>query len=219
MYINSFIQMSAFRSSETRTLGDTAAKCLTSQPQPQCAALYSNKYLTAQLKFVSFAVLVYQHSSFRFRCCPQLIDETILCVHGGLSPEIRTLDQVRTIERAQEIPHKGPFCDLMWSDPEEVDTWAISPRGAGWLFGNKVTNEVLVYPPAPTFLEFTSLQTFSIGLCDGCLLYQSNHTVLQNTSIMYCALVRAYEQPQARVPRTSAGQRGCVCLIYCYRNS
>lgn len=70
-----------------------------------------------------------------------LIDETILCVHGGLSPEIPTLDQVRTIERAQEIPHKGPFCDLMWSDPEEVDTWAISPRGAGWLFGSKVTNE------------------------------------------------------------------------------
>ena len=74
--------------------------------------------------------------------CSQLIDETILCVHGGLSPEIPTLDQVRTIERAQEIPHKGPFCDLMWSDPEEVDTWAISPRGAGWLFGSKVTNEV-----------------------------------------------------------------------------
>lgn len=30
----------------------------------------------------------------------------------------------------------------MWSDPEDVDTWAISPRGAGWLFGAKVTNEV-----------------------------------------------------------------------------
>ena len=30
----------------------------------------------------------------------------------------------------------------MWSDPEEVDTWAMSPRGAGWLFGAKVTNEV-----------------------------------------------------------------------------
>uniref|UniRef100_A0A452T4L2 Serine/threonine-protein phosphatase n=1 Tax=Ursus maritimus TaxID=29073 RepID=A0A452T4L2_URSMA len=33
------------------------------------------------------------------------------------------------------------FCDLVWSDPEDVDTWAISPRGAGWLFGAKVTNE------------------------------------------------------------------------------
>lgn len=72
----------------------------------------------------------------------KLIDEQILCVHGGLSPDIKTLDQIRTIERNQEIPHKGAFCDLVWSDPEDVDTWAISPRGAGWLFGAKVTNEV-----------------------------------------------------------------------------
>ncbi|KAL7376790.1 hypothetical protein ABVT39_015893 [Epinephelus coioides] len=71
-----------------------------------------------------------------------LIDEQVLCVHGGLSPDIKTLDQIRTIERNQEIPHKGAFCDLVWSDPEDVDTWAISPRGAGWLFGSKVTNEV-----------------------------------------------------------------------------
>lgn len=34
----------------------------------------------------------------------------------------------------------------MWSDPEDVDTWAISPRGAGWLFGAKVTNEVSELP-------------------------------------------------------------------------
>ena len=33
---------------------------------------------------------------------------------------------------------RGRFCDLMWSDPEEIDTWAVSPRGAGWLFGGKV---------------------------------------------------------------------------------
>ena len=46
--------------------------------------------------------------------------------------------QVRTIERVCEIPHEGPFCDLMWSDPEDIETWAVSPRGAGWLFGGKV---------------------------------------------------------------------------------
>jgi hypothetical protein len=32
--------------------------------------------------------------------------------------------------------------DLMWSDPDDVDAWAVSPRGAGWLFGGKVTAEV-----------------------------------------------------------------------------
>jgi len=72
-----------------------------------------------------------------------LIDQQVLCVHGGLSPDIRSLDQIRLIERNQEIPHKGAFCDLVWSDPEEVDNWAVSPRGAGWLFGPTVTAEFI----------------------------------------------------------------------------
>lgn len=40
----------------------------------------------------------------------QIIDGTTLCVHGGLSPDIRTLDSIRTLSRAQEIPHEGAFC-------------------------------------------------------------------------------------------------------------
>ena len=52
--------------------------------------------------------------------------------------------QIRTIDRNCEIPHEGPFCDLMWSDPEEIETWAVSPRGAGWLFGSRVTAEVCI---------------------------------------------------------------------------
>jgi serine/threonine-protein phosphatase 6 catalytic subunit len=51
--------------------------------------------------------------------------------------------QIRVIERNCEIPHEGPFCDLMWSDPEDIETWAVSPRGAGWLFGSRVTSEVI----------------------------------------------------------------------------
>lgn len=71
-----------------------------------------------------------------------LIDEQVLCVHGGLSPDVRTLDQVRAIDRNQEIPHEGAFCDLVWSDPEDIQTsWQLSPRGAGYLFGAAVVNE------------------------------------------------------------------------------
>jgi len=78
-----------------------------------------------------------------FDWCPlaALVDGTVLCVHGGLSPDIRTVDQMRMIDRKMEIPHEGAFCDLMWSDPDEIDTWAVSPRGAGWLFGAQVTRE------------------------------------------------------------------------------
>jgi diadenosine tetraphosphatase ApaH/serine/threonine PP2A family protein phosphatase len=71
----------------------------------------------------------------------QIIDGRILCVHGGLSPDVRTLDQIRIIARAQEVPHEGAFCDLMWSDPDDIPTWSVSPRGAGWLFGSTVTSE------------------------------------------------------------------------------
>ncbi|EMC91835.1 hypothetical protein BAUCODRAFT_38972 [Baudoinia panamericana UAMH 10762] len=78
---------------------------------------------------------------FDFLALAAIIDGKVLCVHGGLSPEIRTLDQIRVVARAQEIPHEGAFCDLVWSDPEDVDTWAVSPRGAGWLFGDKVSSE------------------------------------------------------------------------------
>mmetsp|Transcript_12777 Transcript_12777/g.20871 ORF Transcript_12777/g.20871 Transcript_12777/m.20871 type:complete len:303 (+) Transcript_12777:145-1053(+) len=78
---------------------------------------------------------------FDYLTLAAVIDGRVLCVHGGLSPDIRTLDQIRTINRRQEIPHEGSFCDLMWSDPEEIETWAVSPRGAGWLFGAKVTAE------------------------------------------------------------------------------
>lgn len=80
---------------------------------------------------------------FDFLNLAAVIDGSIVCVHGGLSPELRTLDQMRVIARAQEIPHEGAFCDLMWSDPDEIEGWSVSPRGAGWLFGSRVTNEFL----------------------------------------------------------------------------
>ncbi|MBA0838359.1 hypothetical protein Goarm_010424, partial [Gossypium armourianum] len=68
-----------------------------------------------------------------------LIENKIFSVHGGLSPVISTLDQIRIIDRKQEVPHDGAMCDLLWSDPEEnVDGWGLSPRGAGFLFGGSV---------------------------------------------------------------------------------
>jgi len=40
------------------------------------------------------------------------------------------------------VPHDGPMCDLMWSDPEEVIIgWGISPRGAGYIFGKDKVDE------------------------------------------------------------------------------
>ena len=70
-----------------------------------------------------------------------LVDDQVFCVHGGLSPSIESLDQIKTIDRKQEVPHDGPMCDLMWSDPEEMQGWGVSPRGAGFLFGKDKVDE------------------------------------------------------------------------------
>ena len=68
-----------------------------------------------------------------------LIDDQIFCLHGGLSPSIDTLDQIRSIDRVQEVPHEGPMCDLLWSDPDDRCGWGISPRGAGYTFGQDIS--------------------------------------------------------------------------------
>lgn len=78
---------------------------------------------------------------FDYLSLSALIEERVFCVHGGLSPTINTLDQIRLIDRKQEVPHDGSMCDLMWSDPEEIDGWGLSPRGAGYLFGGNVASQ------------------------------------------------------------------------------
>ncbi|KAK0626809.1 putative cell shape control protein phosphatase ppe1 [Immersiella caudata] len=98
-------------------------------------------YEECQTKYGNASVWKACCQVFDFLVLAAIVDGTVLCVHGGLSPEIRTIDQIRVVARAQEIPHEGAFCDLVWSDPEDIDTWAVSPRGAGWLFGDKVATE------------------------------------------------------------------------------
>jgi serine/threonine-protein phosphatase 4 catalytic subunit len=69
-----------------------------------------------------------------------IIDNKIFCVHGGLSPSIKTLDEIRSIDRKQEVPHDGAMCDLMWSEPADSQAWSVSPRGAGYLFGGDIVD-------------------------------------------------------------------------------
>mmetsp|Transcript_17722 Transcript_17722/g.34902 ORF Transcript_17722/g.34902 Transcript_17722/m.34902 type:complete len:319 (-) Transcript_17722:692-1648(-) len=63
----------------------------------------------------------------------------VLAVHAGLSPALQTLDEIKALKYDAEVPHEGPVCDLLWSDPDEdVDGWGLSQRGAGYVFGANV---------------------------------------------------------------------------------
>ena len=92
-------------------------------------------------KYGSVNVWRYCTEIFDYLSLSSIIEDKIFCVHGGLSPSINTLDQIRVIDRKQEVPHDGAMCDLMWSDPEDIDGWGLSPRGAGYLFGGDVVTQ------------------------------------------------------------------------------
>ncbi|CAA0833680.1 Serine/threonine-protein phosphatase PP2A-2 catalytic subunit [Striga hermonthica] len=87
-----------------------------------------------------------------------LIESQIFCLHGGLSPSLDTLDNIRALDRIQEVPHEGPMCDLLWSDPDDRCGWGISPRGAGYTFGQDIASQRRMW------LQFLVLQTIVTGV-------------------------------------------------------
>ncbi|EPE02301.1 serine threonine-protein phosphatase 2b catalytic subunit [Ophiostoma piceae UAMH 11346] len=48
-----------------------------------------------------------------------VMNKQFLCIHGGLSPELHTLDDIKKIDRFREPPTQGLMCDLLWADPLE----------------------------------------------------------------------------------------------------
>jgi serine/threonine-protein phosphatase PP1 catalytic subunit len=73
-----------------------------------------------------------------------IVDNKILCMHGGLSPDLHHLAQIDDIERPNPIPTEGLMCDLLWSDPErEIRHWSLNDRGISYVFGEDVVRHFL----------------------------------------------------------------------------
>ena len=79
-----------------------------------------------------------------------LINGKFLCVHGGISHELKKIDDIKKVDRFKEIPKSGIFCDLMWADPVDNQTGAsdkvIKPndvRGCSYFFGYELSKNFL----------------------------------------------------------------------------
>ncbi|KAI9025937.1 serine/threonine-protein phosphatase PP-Z [Phycomyces nitens] len=73
-----------------------------------------------------------------------LVAGKIFCVHGGLSPSLKDMDEIRSIQRPTEVPGYGLLNDLLWSDPSETTVeWEDNERGVSYCFGTKVIDDFL----------------------------------------------------------------------------
>ena len=79
---------------------------------------------------------------FNYLPVAAIIDDKILCMHGGLSPELKNLQNIESISRPTDIPDSGLLCDLLWSDPDkEVLEYDENDRGVSVIFGEKVVED------------------------------------------------------------------------------
>eukprot|EP00828_Plagiopyla_frontata_P019675 TRINITY_DN2514_c0_g1_i5.p4 TRINITY_DN2514_c0_g1~~TRINITY_DN2514_c0_g1_i5.p4 ORF type:complete len:137 (+),score=19.43 TRINITY_DN2514_c0_g1_i5:300-710(+) len=79
-----------------------------------------------------------------------IVNGKFLAVHGGISPELTSLDEIKKMDRYKEPPKVGLFCDLLWSDPVDNDDGACSNiyqmnevRGCSYFFGLEAINRFL----------------------------------------------------------------------------
>ncbi|KQS51983.1 serine/threonine-protein phosphatase 2B catalytic subunit 1 isoform X2 [Drosophila erecta] len=133
------------------------------------------RHLTEYFTFKQECIIKYSESIYdacmeAFDCLPlaALLNQQFLCIHGGLSPEIFTLDDIKTLNRFREPPAYGPMCDLLWSDPLED-------------FGSEKTNE---------FFSHNSVRG-----CSYFFSYSACCEFLQKNSLL--SIVRAHEAQDA----------------------
>lgn len=82
-----------------------------------------------------------------FNCLPiaAIVASKIFCVHGGLSPSLQTMEDIKALQRPTDVPDYGLLNDLLWSDPSDTALdWEDNERGVSFCFGKAIINEFLV---------------------------------------------------------------------------
>ena len=108
-------------------------------------------YINRLYGFYDDCIRLYSQTIWRtfsevFNCLPiaAVIDDKIFCIHGGISPHLESLDDIKNLPRPMEVPEEGLLCDLLWSDPDNtIDTWGENDRGTSVCFGAEPVDKFL----------------------------------------------------------------------------
>jgi len=76
---------------------------------------------------------------FDFLPLTALIENRIFCVHAGLSPSLQSMEDIRELDRFQDVPSEGAIRDLLWSDPDDRDGWAVGLHSSDKTFGADIS--------------------------------------------------------------------------------
>lgn len=79
-----------------------------------------------------------------------IVNNKFIAVHGGISPELVSMQDIINLERVTEPPRSGLFCDLLWSDPVDNDSGQLTERfkanevrGCSYCYGSVAVNNFL----------------------------------------------------------------------------
>ena len=93
-----------------------------------------------------FSIKLWKTFTDCFNCLPvaAILDDKIICMHGGLGPDLDKIDKIRNIIRPTDVPERGLLCDLLWSDPDESSNgFGNNERGVSVVFNGKIVQDFL----------------------------------------------------------------------------
>lgn len=136
------------------------------------------KHLTSYFTFKNeclhkYTLRIYEACCESFNALPlaALMNGQYFCVHGGISPELHSIQDVNKLNRFREIPSRGLMCDLVWADP--IETYDEDAD----------ENNVEKFVPN------------SIRGCSFAFTYQASCEFLQRTGLL--SIIRAHEAQDA----------------------
>ena len=93
-----------------------------------------------------FSIKLWKTFTDCFNCLPvaAILDDKIICMHGGLGPDLDKIDRIKNIIRPTDVPERGLLCDLLWSDPDESSNgFGSNERGVSVVFNGKIVQTFL----------------------------------------------------------------------------